>query len=189
MGSRSPRRVRSSWACPVPGTQEPLQGYITAAANMETSRRGSQLRTKRALCNQDTHRRASGGRKGLNGKAALSLSHGAEGLSCADPGSRTPFNCMPCSVPGWAEALPAFSSCQQPPTRGAHFHCRGWEAQIWERPAVAKRKPTQRYHKQSLGRGRDWARKEGCGEFSAAHSPSRLIKQNRRRKPPKEASQ
>lgn len=46
--------------------------------------------------------------------------------SCADPGSRTPFNCMPCSVPGWAQALPAFSSCQQPPTRGAHFHCRGW---------------------------------------------------------------
>lgn len=128
--------------------------------------------------NQDTNWRA-GGKKGLEwercpewfpwvwGALYAALALGAGALSTA-----------PHTVPGWAEALPAFSFCQRPPASGARSHCRRWGGrgpelgetgccQEWAHTKAPREEPGQ-------GKGSSFLRQGGGN--SGFHS-------HRRRKP------
>lgn len=136
---------------------------------------------RKSHCASRTRAGGQRGRKGWSGRAALSLSHGSEWLPESGPLSTA---CPACSAPGWAEALPAFSSCQRPPTRGAHSTAGVERAEARSgRPAVAKCKHSQRHHQQSRGRGRGrgLVHKEGVG-IQGGTQPLGLSKQNKKKK-------
>lgn len=152
----------------------------TAAANMETTGQPAPPGHSEWV-----------GRRGLSGKAALSLSQGSERLAelcqpwepkhfqlrarlCARPG------CSPASI----QLLPTA------PKSGAHFH--DWmervEAQSWERLHVAKNRYTQRYHSRAQRKVREFGflrKREGnprCSVWQPA--PSTLLSKNHRRRKP-----
>lgn len=79
-----------------------------------------QLSGKDPPCNQDTNRRARVKRKGLNGKAALRVSHGPEGLfGLCSSWELEHLQRHASLCARLATALPTFSSCQWPPKRAS----------------------------------------------------------------------